>query len=675
MAIAARARTRDRAALALLAAAALAAGPLSARPSRAAGEPTRTPAPASADSTALLAQAAESGTAAPGVRVGAGPAAAPDGAQALEPGSGFTIRHVANPRYRASLPIGNLLARPLGTPIGSQYARARVTQRDGGPAASSTDWEIAAGRERGARQNFEIWAQGYSSPAYDQLRTLRLSSQHGPLEWGLGDVVIRPIGTLAWIQRLRGGLIAKSLRHGSDVRLLGGIVPTLTHGVTPNTALASLLVDDLPIEQGTLSFGIMGFGRWAPPQGGLAGVNPDSLPGGGAAALYAARITSRYGEVRTTFMAQLHNLDGTIAPAGGQVLEWTLNRRAFTAALDDQVGTRNARQLGSERLTQAPTHEARARAQLQVAGGRAEMHLAALNSSGSDAALAAQTAQIGTSGNLGGTGWYSGFDFTWNRRAPLYTDERLYAVQAGKVSERGNSVLVRVERSDDNLGRDQLQLAGQGSTSPLPGLRVSIEPRLNWQASQLDRGMLTARLGWPLFGPGARMNASLSVTSERSAGFHSELSEASIALSFSPRPRDRGAIEARRYEGSGVPSYEYTSSYDYLSDTYSSPPGALGNQKTGTLELTVARADSGSGVPEVLVSVDGKDFRFTDGDGIARFTNIAPGSHVVSIVERSLPATLKVVGASTVFIAIERGRAPEPLRFEIARPVRRVRFE
>lgn len=674
MAVPARTDARGRTALALLIAAALAGSPLTARPARAAGEPMGPPVPAPADSAVLLAQAAESATATPGVRVGGQPAATPDGTQAIEPGSGLVVRRVANPRFRAPALAQALLARPLGTLVGSQYARARLTRHESGPVSSSTDWEIVAGRDRGARQQLEVWAQGYSSPAYDQIRLLRLSSQHGPLAWSLGDVTTQPVGMLPWIQRLRGGLIAKALPRGSDWRLLGGVVPTLTHGVTPSTALATLLVDDLPIEKGALSFGVMGFGRRAPQQGGLAGVNPDSLAGGGGAALYAARIASPIGDVRTTFMAQLHTLDGPISLAGLQALQWSLERHTISATVRDEVGTRNARQPGSERLSQAPSHEGSASAQLRLAGGRAEMHLAALTSSGGDASLAAQTAQVGASGSLGGRGWYSGLDFTWNRRAPLYTDERRIAVQTGTVTERGDAVLVRVERNADNLGRDQVRWAAAGSTTPLPGVRVSIEPMFDWQEHRFDRGMLSARLGWPLFGPSARMNASFSVSSARSSGFRSQLSEAALSLTFAPRSRDRGLVEARRYEESGVRSFEYTGSYDYLADMYASPPGALTASNTGTLAVTVVRADSATGVPDALVSLDGKEFRFTDGDGVARFTNTPPGSHVVAVVERSLPTAHKVVGASTVFVTIERGRTPEPVRFEIARPVRRVRF-
>jgi len=671
MAVPARTDARGRAALALLlaglAAACWAYGALAALAQNgAAGSPP--------DSAALLAQAAPSGTASPSVLRRPAPIVSPDGAQMLEPGTGFTLRRVANPRYRAPIAAAGLIARPLGMLIGSEYARARITHRASGAVTQSTDWDLVGGRETGSRRRFELWAQGFSSNQYDQLRMLRLTSIQGPLEWSLGDVATKSVGTLPWIQRLRGGLLAHVLPHGSDWRVLGGVVPTYTHNVSPNSGLAGVLLDNLPMDKGALSFGVMGFGRRAPPPGSGGLIGSDTLAGGGGAALYAARVASRYGDVSTTFMAQVHTLDGAAGIAGLQAFDWTLNRPSVLASIRDQVVTRNARQPGTERLSPTPSHEARMSAQVRLPGGRAEMHLAGLTSSASDVDPGAQTVQGGVSGTIGKSGWYSGLDFSWNRRAPLLDDERRISAQAGCVSDRGNSVLMRLSRDADNLGRDQLQFTDDASFSLLPALRISLQPRLDWQERKLDRGMISARLGWPLFGSAARMNASVTLTSARSQDFHSELSEATVALSFAPRARDRAGLEARRYDESGVRSFEYTGSYDLQSNLYSNPAGALAAQPEGTLIVSVVRADSASGVPDVLVSLDGKEFRFTDGDGVARFTNTPPGSHVISVVERSLPASQRIVGAATAFITIERGRAPEPVRFEIARPVRRVRF-
>jgi hypothetical protein len=629
--------------------------------------------PAPADTT-LLAQA-ESGTASAGVRSGTPPpAAAPAGDATGESSTGFTVRRVANPAYRALTAPVAAIGHPLGTLIGSQYARAQVTRRLSGPDGGSLDWEVAAGRQRGTRSGLEVWAQGYSSPQYDQLRMLRLSALQGPVEWSLGDVAAQPIGTLPWIQRLRGGSLIHALPRGSDWRLLGGVVPTLSHNVTPNTALASFLVEGLPMEGGAFAWGLMGFGRRAATAPAGIAVDPDSLAGGGGAALYSAHVAAPVGDVSTTFMAQLHNLNGNLAPAGIEAIDWLFRRRTVMIAMRDQVGTSNARQPGTDRLSVAPAHEGRLNAQLRTSDGRAELHVAGLASSGETSDLAAREVQAGLSGNLGTSGWYAGYDFTWDRRAPVLADERRMAIQTGRVSARGNSVLLRVERDADNLGRDQIEFTGEAAATPAAGVRFALEPRAEWQAQQLDRGMCSARVGWPLPGPAVRMNASVTVSAERASGFRGELAEATLSLSIAPRPRDRALVEARRYEESGVRTTEYAAGYDLQSDLYSNPASTLADQRNGTLVVTVARSDSSSGVPDVLVSLDGKDFRFTDSEGVARFTDAAAGSHVLSIVERSLPANYKVVGSATVFITIERGRTPEPVRFEVGRPVRKVSF-
>ena len=670
MAAPARTDARRRAALALLVAAALAGAALAPPAARAAAEPLGPPAPAPADSAELVAQATGSGTA--GVRAGA-PAAAPDVAQAPEPGAGFTLRRVANPRYRSFAPPAGLLAPPTGQLVGSEYARAQVTHRESGSGFNSTDWDLTAGRDHGVAGGIELAASGYSNPQYDDLRTLRLAVRQGPIEWSLGDVVPQPFGTLPWIQRLRGGMVGQALSHGAAWRALGGVVPTLAHDVTPNAGLAGVVVDRLPLETGALSLGVLGFGRRAPPVAAASGAT-DTLAGEGAELLYAARVPSGFGDVGSTFVGQIHDLDGDVALAGMQALEWTLARPTVLATVRDQVATTNARLVGTDRLIVAPRHEGRVNAQVRLASGRAEAHLDGLTSSGTDPGLAAETVQLGASGNLGRSGWYTGLDFSWNRRAPTFDDERRLALQTGRVSERGNVVLLRVERDADNAGRDLIQLTGEGAASPRPGLRLSLEPRVDWQARALDRALLSARLGWPLWGPSFRMSASVTASTARDQGFRGELAEASLGLSFAPRARDRATLEARRYEENGLTSLEYTGGYDLQANLYANPASAPAAARTGVLVVTVTRADSTSGVPDVLVSLDGRDLRFTDADGIARFTDVPPGAHTVSLVETSLPAMYRPVGSASAFVTIERNVAPAPLRFEIARPIRRVRY-
>ena len=594
-------------------------------------------------------------------------------AEAPDAGAGFTLRRVANPRYRAFASPAGLAGRVAGVIEGTQFARAQFTRRESG-AFQSTDWEIAAGREGREHERLELWASGFRSRTDDQLRLLRLAGRNGRTEWGLGDVVPQPVGTLPWIQRLRGGMVVRAFERQSSWRALGGVVPSFSPGVGAQAGLAGVTVDQLPWHESAMSFGLLGFGRRALPPGASATSGADTLAGGGGAALYAARVPSPLGDITSTFVTEVHNLDGNLALAGIQALDWTLSRPGVLAVVRDQIGTANARQPGTERLSQAPAHEARASAQFRLLAGRAEAHLLGLSAAGTPLAPAAHTAQAGCSARWGSSGWYSGFEFSWNRRGPLAGDERRYALQSGCVAGGGSALLVRLERDTDAAGQNAYALNGDASASLGAGLRVSFVPRLDWRSDRLDRALGIVRLGWPLLGPGTRVNATVGLATERAVGYRGRLEEASLALSFAPRSRDRGDLEVRRLEDGGARALEYGASYDLQTQLYARAPGSLISPNTGTLTVTVVRADSAGGVPDVLVSADGKELRFTDADGIARFTNLAPGSHAISVIETTLPALQRVVGAASAFVSIERGVAPAPLRFEIARPVRRVRF-
>ena len=81
-----------------------------------------------------------------------------------------------------------------------------------------------------------------------------------------------------------------------------------------------------------------------------------------------------------------------------------------------------------------------------------------------------------------------------------------------------------------------------------------------------------------------------------------------------------------------------------------------------------------SGVPNVLVTLNDSELRFTDDDGFAIFERVEPGIHVVSVEEQSLPELYEIAKSSRSFVTIERGRIPDPVLFEIARPVRRKMF-
>jgi hypothetical protein len=132
----------------------------------------------------------------------------------------------------------------------------------------------------------------------------------------------------------------------------------------------------------------------------------------------------------------------------------------------------------------------------------------------------------------------------------------------------------------------------------------------------------------------------------------------------------------RRASEGGSAATEYSASYDTQAEMRESASarGWLAARDSGRLEVRVVRAGNGAGVADALVSLDGKELRFTDAGGTARFERVAPGVHLVTLEERSLPALHGAVGSTRVFVTVERGVAPDPVLFEVTRPVKRREF-
>jgi len=130
----------------------------------------------------------------------------------------------------------------------------------------------------------------------------------------------------------------------------------------------------------------------------------------------------------------------------------------------------------------------------------------------------------------------------------------------------------------------------------------------------------------------------------------------------------------RRLGESGRSTYETTASYDLSAQRYEALRGARLNREEGLITVRVVHRGDQAGVADVLVMLDGKESRFTDASGVAHFERVAPGSHLVSVEERSLPAQQMLTAAGRVFVTVERGRDTDTIVFEIARPERRTKF-
>ena len=140
------------------------------------------------------------------------------------------------------------------------------------------------------------------------------------------------------------------------------------------------------------------------------------------------------------------------------------------------------------------------------------------------------------------------------------------------------------------------------------------------------------------------------------------------------RVGDRAELEVRSLDTGGPRAFESTASYDLTAERLRNAGGWLASGDSSSIEVLVARDGNGTGVADVLVSMDGKDLRFTDEDGVARFDHVPYGVHVIAVEERSLPQNFEVVGSTRAFATVERGVPPDVLRFTIARPVRRTQF-
>ncbi len=594
------------------------------------------------------------------------------GAGGVSPG--FTLRRITNPRYRppfAGVPgLGGATVGPLRA---IDRVRAQVTHRNLGATTRVTDWEVAAGEQVRDRGAFELTATGLHDARGSALRTIRLEGRHDELSGALGDVGPIAISSASVLQRLRGGFARWDLGQGSSARLLGGVPTPLPGTQTRSLALAGATLDELRVEEGSVSLAALGFGRGAAKRAAFGPADPDSLRGGGGFSMVGVRAPLARGTLAIGLLAGYHDLDGHAGLAAQHALDWSLGMPWLTLGLHDQHATRRARIIGTDNLPLAARQEDRWNAQARGLRGRVEGHFTGVVREGGDSTLAARTVQLGGSGSLGGSGWYSGADFTWDHR--LETRERRLSVHAGEVSTGGHALLLRFERSTNDRGRDAMLFASEASLALERGLRLDLEPRLSWDMQRLSQGLLEARVTWPLAWLSSRLSASAVAGAARQDVFRTTLREAEVAITFTPRPRDLARLELRRLSDAGARGYEVATSYDLQAPRYQALSGSLFSRRDSTrITVRVVRGGNRTGVSDALVSLDGREMRFTDSDGLARFDHVEPGVHVVAVEERSLPDAYRVNGSARVFVTIERGRLPDEVMFEVTRPVKKTVF-
>ena len=587
----------------------------------------------------------------------------------------FTMRRVANPRYRPPMSSASAIAPGAQSRLRTlDHFRGQIFHQTSG-GGGATQWEAEASQQYRNEDALTLGAAGARRFGKSQLNSIGLRGRRGPWEGSVMDASPFAVGRTLMLQRLRGAVVRFTDPNEARWMALGGVPTPVPGTATPRLALGGAAFENVRFDEAELHGNLFAFWRAAPPAAPGASLDSDTLPGRGAAGQLGWRAPAVGGVLSGRLGAQLHSLDGRRALAAQHAIEWAYQTREWVASVSDERGTRRARLLATDRFTVSPRSEDRWNLQHRFAGGRAETHLTGVVREGGEAALATRTLQLGGSGGFGNSGWYLGADAIWDHRAFSATEERRLSLYGGGLLARGHALLARLEHTRRSTDRSLLAATGEASLAIERGARLGLEPRLAWDEGQFRQGDLATRFSWPFGWFASRITASVTVGAAREDRFRGQVREASLALSLVPRLRDRADLEVRRLDSGGPASMEYHASYDAFLPRYEPQgPGWFAGRDTGRVTVRVVRSGNGSGVADILVSLDGQSLRFTDADGVARFDRVPPGVHVVAIEERSLPLHHSVIEASRAFVTVESGRAPEPVRFTVARSERRTKF-
>jgi hypothetical protein len=594
-------------------------------------------------------------------------------------GSGFIVRRVPNPAYRPPSTAAPLLGVARQSRLRAlDFGRFQVSRRGSGAFASRSEWDMSAGEEAPIGDRFAVAATGSSDQDRSLLRTLRLETRLSSTTAELGDV--NPVTLVASdraITGLRGlSLDAKGAANQRWLLALGGPTPLIGMR-TDRIRFGALGVREWRVNESTLSAAAVGFGRGAraaiPPgiSGGAALATSDTVAGRGGTLTVGGRTPLGRGTFDCAFAGQLHDLDGPGVLALSQSLGWRFTSPSLVAELRDQRVTPGFRTVAADRITTEAGSDTRWNVQSRHAGGRLEWHMAGAWRSGGDPLLAARTVQLGSSMTFGRSAWNGGAETVWDDRAGI--GEHRLSAQISRFAATTPSFTARWERTARTTGAARSILGGEVLMPLQNGLRATVEPGLGWDGNVFDRALLTTRLVYPLTWASGRLTYTFAAAAEREREFRPRLDEVAVAFAWVPRPRDRANLEVRRLDEGAGSSMEMTGSYDLAVERFMSTSSAS-RIDTGLVRVHVGRAGNGAGLGDVLVSLDGREFRFTDADGMATFERVAPGVHVLSIDEASLPRNDQVVGIARVFVTVEQGRPVPPVSFTIARPERRQSF-
>ncbi|HKA25194.1 MAG TPA: hypothetical protein VKF80_09445, partial [Candidatus Eisenbacteria bacterium] len=569
------------------------------------------------------------------------------------------VRRAVNPRYRPPVPrvAQTRLAPPRQNGFDHVYVQA--SGRGLGSDASTGDGHILLERMYGDTDRLTFDLNGYARQGIWGWRDLHAEGRRGPWLGDLGDLpAFAPVPELNF-HASRGVFAGRDLPQGGVLAFTAGAPSPWATG--DGAQFVSVSGTELRTDSGRLTAVASGF-HWA--DGRFAGSSAWT-------ASLGQQTPFLRGTFGTAFSLQRHDLDGPARSAAALAVDWRTLRPTYALSMRVRRASEETRVLTGEEADHAPHQELNADGQTRFWHSRAELHSSFARFAGGDSTRNWQSTQIGGSSQIGPSAWYAGWHASWNLPGASPQTVRQINTYAGRSGGSGVPLLLRVQQTYAPGSDLAWEVSGETNFALRDGARVSVEPIAEWREQKLDRAGLWLGGNRPLPWPGARLTARLRLEVDRAGNYHPGVSEASLAITLRPRPRDTWEVEMR--QGGDYGGYELTSTYDLQQARYEGVSSASRRRDASAVAVRVERAD-GTGVEGVLVALDGKDLRYTDGNGDAAFEGVPPGVHEMSVEERTLPDSWYVAGPTRVLFSVEKGVAPIVPRFKIARLEKRTKF-
>jgi hypothetical protein len=584
--------------------------------------------------------------------------AAPDTAAPLPEGQ-LVVRHTLNPNYRppaSRVPAAHFVAPRQN---GFDHLYAQLSGRGLGSEATTGDAHFVLERMFKDTDRITTQVDGALRQGFWSGREMRLEARKGPWLGDLGDLLaFAPVPELDF-HSARGLFAGRDLGQGAALSLIAGQPSPWATG--DGAQFLALTGQELRNEATRITAVASGF-RWA--SGRHDGESA-------WAASLGQRSPFGGGVFGTSFALQRHDLTGRAVSAAALGFEWRMLRPTYAFTVRERRASDGIRILTDEQADLAPRDETAADLQTRFWHSRAEMHSSITRFVGGDSTRNWQSTQFGGSSQLGASPWYAGGHASWDLPGASPEIVRQIGAYLGRSGGASAPLLLRVQQTFSVGAPAAWELSGEMSVAIGGGSRMALEPMAEWRAQHLDRAGVTLGGNRALPWPGSRVTLRLRVDSDRTRAYRLGLSEASVAFTLRPRPRDTWQVEMR--QGLDVSGYELTSTYDLQQPRYVGAEAVARRRGASDVVVRVERND-GTGAEGVLVSLDNKDLRFTDANGEAVFESVTPGMHELSLEERTLPESWHITGPTRQMLSIERDVAPSITRFKIARLEKRSKF-